>query len=106
MSMGTSLEVKEILAFYDFPQLFIGESKTNEIYICLAYDDRNYLCTNINNEELENFKKKNIDLLSLILDSDSGYYFSGEFIDEDKFLLKNRLRNLSKSMLPDSGFYI
>ena len=50
--MDTSLEVKEILAFYDFPQLFIGESKNNDTYICLAYGNRNYLCTNINNKEL------------------------------------------------------
>lgn len=101
------IELLETLVYYDFPQLFIGQSESEEKLLCLAYTDENYLAVKVENSILNNFKSGKIDLLSIYksdlekefykVSGPIGIFYIGEKID---------FSDIKPSMLPDSGFYL
>lgn len=101
------LEITEILAFYDLPQLILAKDKNNIKYIGLLQFDESYLVVKIEEEQLKKFKDRKIDLLHLLLNQNT--YFKAVIDFDNPNLLNANYFDANKirsSMLPNSGFYI
>jgi hypothetical protein len=96
------LTVDEILAFYDFPQLFIGSCEESK-YLCLAYGIDDYLCIKVDDSSLSKFKNREIDLLTLY--TNTLEYFIGDWEDSDFRIVCSLVGPVKKSILPEPGFY-
>ena len=68
---------KETWLYFDVPLLFIGESRSNNLYLCeliKADEDLIYLCVHINNDEIEQLEAKKISLRHVYLSHKSELY--------------------------------
>ena len=96
------IRVVEVLAFYDFPQLFIGLGE-NSKYLCLSYSVDNCLCIEVNEEDMQRFKNNEVDLLTLYFEALN--YYTGDWKDTNLIIISKLVGSVDKDMLPDPGFY-
>lgn len=105
------LELENILAFHDVPQLFLGRDVVGTKYLCLLYNsdkyDHRYVAIRISDERLEAFLKKEVDLRSLFIDPEiSNDYYIVSYYDFCyhwwKYIHEG---DLPEDMLPDEGYF-
>lgn len=104
------LIAKNILEFYDVPQLFVATDAMDINYLCVLYSQENsceYLAVQISALRLRAFLAGDIDLRNLYLHSeqdDTLYHVtvSNEQISADRLM---RVEDITEEMLPAPGFY-
>lgn len=102
------LKLIEILSFYDIPQIILAKDKNNIKYIgVLQSNGQDYLFVKIENQDLEQLKCGEIDLLS-VLTNKSNYFIAKLKSGSSKILSGKEIsiNKINTSMLPDSGFYL
>jgi len=105
------LSFKEVLVFYEIPQVFIATDIFDTKYLCLLYphDDElcyKYLAVRISEKRLNLFKGNIIDLLSIYRTPEDNTYFDVVVKDANDITATTIAANqIQPSMLPDDGFY-
>jgi hypothetical protein len=104
--MNRIIELERVMEYYDVPQLFIGRDKIGTRYLCLLYDDNNYISIQISLNRLTDFVCGKIDLRELYIYPE----FEGEYfiaIQKDNLFVLNPYDNhiLQEEMLPSEGYY-
>lgn len=102
------LKLIEILGFYDIPQIILAKDKNNIKYIgVLQSNGQDYLFVKIENQDLEQLKCGEIDLLSVLTNKSN--YFIAKLKSRSSKILSGKeisINKINTSMLPDSGFYL
>lgn len=104
------LTAKNILEFYDVPQLFVATDAMDINYLCVLYNQENnceYLAVQVSALRLQAFLASDIDLRNLYLhpeQDDTLYHVtvSNEQISADRII---RVEDITEEMLPAPGFY-
>lgn len=102
------LKLIEILSFYDIPQIILAKDKNNIKYIgVLQPNGQDYLFVKIENQDLEQLKCGEIDLLSVLTNKSN--YFIAKLKSRSSKILSGKeisINKINTFMLPDSGFYL
>jgi hypothetical protein len=110
--MGKKINYKDILIYFDGPQLFVGEDQVNTNYLCLLvaqYKEKDkFLCVPISKEKLKSFKLGEIDLKNLYSSppTEELYLIETESImNECIEMRKIELQDVPESWFPGEGFF-
>ena len=103
------LVIKEVLDYYDVPQLFVAQDNVLTSYLCLTYDidEEGVLqcvAVNISPSKLNNFLTGHIDLKEIFLNPELNRY--DVLVDGDDVDARLRDCCFEDRMLPDEGYRI
>lgn len=106
----STIDVCEILEFYDLPQLFIGKTEGDDkVWVCLLVESTHipkYLGIHISESKLEEYTSGSIDLRRLFSTESEYYLVTTPYRDGKYRAIPYKLDGIVKeSFLPDHGFY-
>jgi uncharacterized protein DUF6575 len=111
--MRTQIFLKDILLYYDTPQLFVARDAVGTNYICMVVEQNsdfdNYACVQISEKKLEYFSNGHIDLRAVFASPEIKKYYQAKIHDfELNFFEIIPLENdeLPEEWLPDEGIVI
>ena len=103
---------KEVLIYFDGPELFVGSDQVGAHYICLLSETTDkherYLCAPISAERLSNFNLGQVDLLDIFAEPETGELYNA--VVEDRATTEIAMQSIGISdvpaeWLPDRGFF-
>lgn len=108
--MQKSLNISQILVYYDMPELFIATDEVETSFICLLVDINdnvpNYIATAISSNRLSSFIKGQVELREILTQPESKEWYT--FIIDNEQILARRaeFEVIPEQFLPDNGFYL
>lgn len=112
--MIRSIEIIQILEYFDVPQLFIGKDKVGTKYFCLLLDFIGgkpfYLACTISNTRIDNFISGRIDLREIFVEPEIQQWYTVKELDNEKVLLddysfgENNI--IPEKYLPSEGYFL
>lgn len=101
------LVIKEVLDYYDVPQLFVAQDNVFTSYLCLTYDideegDLQCVAVNISPSKLNDFLTGHLDLRDLFINPELNCY--DVFVEGDEVNANLRTKAFENRMLPDEGY--
>jgi hypothetical protein len=110
--MNKQIIPKEVLIYFDGPQLFVGADQVGTRYICLLSESTErlarYLCSPISVERLSNFTLGNLDLLDIFIGPETGEVYTALVQDSSMAEIPVELIDITKipaEWLPEKGFF-
>ena len=107
------LNFKEILFFYDGPELFSAYDQIGGLYLCSLVEkkehDDTFLCVQLSKQRYDDFINGGIDLLTIIKNIETDEIYIGNVTDGNFKNIKLSLRErkeIPDSWLPESGLFI
>ena len=111
--MHTTIYLKDILLYYDTPQVFTALDKVATNYLCMLVEQNHendiFVCIQISNQKLSSFCNGSIDLREVYLSPELNVFYKLEVTDYQSNNLEINTLNfntLPESWLPDDGVYI
>src|SRR5687767_7174972 len=105
--MPKSLNISQILVYYDMPELFIAtdEVKTNFICILIDLNDNvpNYIATAISSLRLSFFIKGQVELREILSRPESKEWYTFIIENEQIFATRAEFEIIPGEFLPDNG---
>lgn len=111
--MSTPIFLKDILLYYDTPQLFVARDAVGTNYLCMIVEQNegvdNFACVQISEQKLDNFSNGQIDLRDVFVSPEIKKYYQAKIHDYQLSVyeiipLENE--ELSAKWLPDKGVFI
>lgn len=109
--MNKILIPKEVLIYFDGPELFVGADQVGARYICLLSENTDkherYLCAPISAERLANFNIGQVDLLDIFMEPETGEIYTAVVEDRSTTEIVIQLIDISEvpdEWLPEKGF--
>lgn len=110
--MNKTLTPKDILVYYDGPQLFVGTDQVGARYICLLAESIDthelFLCVPISAERLSNFVVGRVDLLDIFKEPETGEIYSAKLTDNTTSEVLMEIININTipaEWFPEKGFF-
>ena len=111
--MRTTIYLKEILLYYDTPQLFVARDSVGTNYLCMLVEQNeefdNFVCVQVSNQKLDNFCSGHIDLKNIFIAPEINRFYQTKVSDyqSNNFeIIVCDLESLPEIWLPDEGVYI
>lgn len=110
--MFKTLTPKDILVYYDGPELFVGTDQVGARYICLLAESTDtherYLCVPISAERLSNFVVGRVDLLDIFKEPETREIYTAVVTDSTATEVHMEAISpavVSAEWLPEKGFF-
>lgn len=111
--MRTTIYLKEILLYYDTPQLFVASDRVGTNYLCMLVEQNkefdSFVCVQVSNQKLDNFCNGYIDLKSIFVAPEiSRFYIAtvSDYQSNNYDISACDFEVLPEEWLPDDGLYI
>lgn len=112
--MIKSIEITQILEYYDLPQLFVGKDKVGTKYLCMLVDIIDtkpfYLGCLISNLRLDDFICGRIELREIFLEPEIRQWFTVKEINIEKVVLDDYSFSggnfIPEQYLPSAGYFL
>ena len=106
--MTKTLNISQILVYYDFPEIFVAYDNVGTNYLCLLVSADNeqtsYISTAISNKRLSNFINGKVDLRDIFENPEIGQWLFFDQLNETIEAKEWEGENLPNEYLPDQGF--
>lgn len=111
--MDTKIFLRDILLYYDTPQLFVARDAIGTNYLCMIVDQNanydNFACVQISEQKLNYFSTGHIDLRDVFLSPEIKAYYQVHIHDyqSDSYeIVPLENKDLPAQWLPDEGVFI
>lgn len=110
--MHTTIYLKEILLYYDTPQLLVARDRVGTNYLCMLVEQNkefdSFVCVQVSNQKLDNFCNGYIDLKSIFVAPEiSRFYIAtvSDYQSNSYDISACDFEVLPEEWLPDDGLY-
>lgn len=108
--MQKSLNISQILVYYDMPELFIATDEVDTNFICLLVDLNdnvpNYIAIAISSNRLSAFIKGQVELREILFQPETNEWYTFVIDNEQIFASRAEFDTIPEQFLPENGFYL
>jgi len=109
-----SLEITQILVYYDLPELFLGKDKVGTKYICLLLDFIEskpfYISCSISSTRVSSFISGKIELREIFVEPEIPHWYTVKEIDKENVLIDDysfgENNSIPDKYLPNEGYFL
>ena len=102
------LTTKNVLFFYDKPQVFVGVDAVDTSFVCslVSDEDSKYLCVPVSNKKIQQLCSSKVDLKTIYSEPEKDEFYEAVLNSEKKYsLIKANYVHCPDDYLPESGLY-